>query len=304
MTREQLTRAAEPAKAGPLIGPPQPAPHTEPRSGEPHRAAAVNGWRATGWVAAGVATGLVIVWVILFSGWQVGSKAQWLTGAGVILAVALALWQTLHLQRQANRDAAQAAERLRMELAAAAARSAEELAHARELHWVEMEAQRKLHAVEMETQRKLAHTQRTQLLEQQQKQAIIEVSRAVSAHTYALATLWNQAASILRLKDRDKREQAMDPIFEQIGQVVNDFSVELANAHLLTEDDRLHAALNRVNDAALMAIEVAEEMHTAVVEGEAPESNPIPSIQRLMQQRTAEARHLAWELLRSSLNPG
>ncbi len=35
----------------------------------------------------------------------------------------------------------------------------------------------------------------------------------------------------------------MLPIFEQIGQVVNDFSVELANAHQIVEDDRLNQAL-------------------------------------------------------------
>jgi hypothetical protein len=52
---------------------------------------------------------------------------------------------------------------------------------------------------------------------------MIEVSRAVSAHTHMLAALWNQGASILLNEDRDEREKAMHPIFEQISQVVNDF---------------------------------------------------------------------------------
>ena len=85
-----------------------------------------------------------------------------------------------------------------------------------------------------------------------QKQALVEVSRTVNGHTQLLATLWNEAASILRIEDRDERELAMNPIFEQISQVVNDFSVEVGNAHLLVEDDRLHRALDRVNEAALM----------------------------------------------------
>jgi hypothetical protein len=94
----------------------------------------------------------------------------------------------------------------------------------------------------------------------------------------------------------------MHPIFEQISQVVNEFSVELGNAHLLIEDDRLHHALNRVNEAVLMAIRVAEEVHDAVVEGRAPQPNPIPPVQQLMQARASDARRLAWELLRTGLD--
>jgi hypothetical protein len=94
----------------------------------------------------------------------------------------------------------------------------------------------------------------------------------------------------------------MSPIFEQIGQVVNDFSVELANAHLLVEDNRLHHALNRVNEAAVMAVRVAEDVQIAVVDGHTPQPNPIPEVQRLMYDRAAEARRLAWDLLRAGLD--
>jgi hypothetical protein len=102
----------------------------------------------------------------------------------------------------------------------------------------------------------LARIERIHLLGQLQKQAMIDVSRTIGAHTQTLATLWNQGASVLRIEDREEREDAMNPIFEQISQTVNDFSVELANAHLLVEDDRLHQALNSVNEAVLMAIRV------------------------------------------------
>jgi hypothetical protein len=78
--------------------------------------------------------------------------------------------------------------------------------------------------------------------------------------------------------------------------------VELAKAHLLIEDDRLHQALIRVNEAVLMAIRVAEDVHVAVVEGRTPQPNPIPSVQRLMHKAAAEARHLAWDLLRTGLD--
>jgi hypothetical protein len=232
----------------------------------------------------------------------------------------VAMWQTANLQRQAvdiqrqaTQNAAEAAERLRKELVAAEERSARaleltrtshqaEMAARQTLHRAEMDARQTLHRAEMEAQSESARMERSQLLKRLQKQAMIEVSRAVSAHTQMLATLWNEAARILRVEDRDEREWAMNPIFEQISQVVNDFSVELGNAHLLIEDNHLHHALDRVNDAAVMAVRVAEDIHVAVIDGRAPQPNPIQSVQRLMYERAAEARRLAWDLLRTGLD--
>jgi len=51
-----------------------------------------------------------------------------------------------------------------------------------------------------------------------------------------------------------------------------------------------------------MAIRVAEDVHDAVAEGRAPQPNPIAPIQRLMHTRAAEARRLAWDLLRTGLD--
>jgi hypothetical protein len=164
-------------------------------------------------------------------------------------------------------------------------------------------AQQELHRAGLAAQQELAAVERGHLVRQLQKQAMIEVSRAVSAHTRMLATLWDQGARILHNADRDEREKAMNPIFEQISQVVSDFSLELDNAHLLMEDDRLHDALDRINEAALMAIRVAEDVHVAVIDGLAPDSNPIPAVTQLMHTRAAEARRLAWDLLRSGLEP-
>jgi hypothetical protein len=217
---------------------------------------------ATGWLVCGVAGSLAIVWFIFLSPGEIGSRAEWFFGAVVFVAVLATMWQTLTIQRRARLDAVAAAERLRKELAAAEERSARELAQLQSLHRAEMEAHRELARAEIEAQRELARAE----MEAQQ------------------------------------RDQAMRPVFEQIGQVVNDFSVELANAHLLIQDNRLHHALNRVNDAVLMAIRVAEDIHEAVVEGRTPHPNPVPSVQQLMHQRAAEARHLAWTLLRTGLD--
>lgn len=263
----------------------------------------LDGWRAIGWLACGVAGCAAIVWFIVLSPGEIGSKAEWFFGAVVFVVVIVAMWQTLNIQRTANQEVAAAAERLREELRAAEERSARELALTQSLHRAEIEAQKQLHCAELTAQQELARVERGHLVRQLQKQAMIEVSRAVSAHTHMLATLWDQGARILHNEQRDERERAMSPIFEQISQIVNDFSLELDNAHLLMEDDRLHDALDRINEAALMAIRVAEDVHVAVIDGRAPEPNPIPAVQQLMHTRAAEARRLAWDLLRTGLEP-
>jgi hypothetical protein len=282
----------------------KPTQQSEPGRRSPRRFGAVGIRRGIGWLVGGCVGILAVAWFILLSPGQTGSKAEWFFGAVVLCVVMVSMWQIVGIQRRARQDATEAADRLRRELAAAEQRSARELALTQTLHRAEIEAQQKLHRVEMDAQRQLANIERTHLRNQLQKQAMIEVSRAVNGHTQMLATLWNEGASILRIEDRDERERAMNPIFERISQVVNDFSAELTNAHLLIEDGRLHAALSRVNEAALMAVRVAEDVHVAVVDGRTPQSNTVQPVQRVMHTRAAEARHLAWDLLRNGLEDG
>ncbi|WP_166903007.1 hypothetical protein [Mycobacterium sp. DL440] len=254
-----------------------------------------------GWLVCGGLGSLAIISYLLFSPGQPGSKAEWFFGAVVFVVVMVTMWLTLTIQRQAKYDIAQADERLRRELAAADERSALGLALTQKWHRAQMESQQKLHHAELAAQRELSRIERNNLLEQLQKQAMIEVSRAVGAHTRMLATLWTEGATQLRNPDRDERETAMNALFAQISQVVSDVSVELDNAHLLSQDDRLQDALNRVNDAVLMAIQVAEDLHADVVEGRTPETNPIPAVQHLLHERATAARRLAWSLLRTGL---
>lgn len=280
-----------------------PTQPNEPRR-SPRRLAAIGAWRVVGWMAGAVAGCAAIAWFILLSPGATGSKAEWFFGAAVLCVVMVTMWQIVTTRRLARRDAAEAEERHHTELAAAEERAMRELAMAERLHRTQMEAQQRMHDAEMEAQREVAGIERSHLSKQLQKQAMIEVSRAVGEHTQMLARLWNKGASVLLIEDRVEREQAMNPIFEQIGHVVNEFSVELGNAHSLIEDDRLHDALNRVNEAALMAIQVAEDVHLAVVEGRTPEPNPIPPVQRRMHTHAAEARRLAWDLIRTGLDEG
>lgn len=275
--------------------------------------AAIDGWRGIGWLSCGAAGGLAIAWFILLGPGEMGSKADWFFGAVVLCTVLVVVWQTVNVQRQANERAAAAADRLRYEVVAAEQRMARERATAEEraarelaltqkLHKAELESQQKAHRAELDAQRERAALERSHLLNQLQKQAVIEVSRAVSLHTQMLATLWNRGAGILNNKDRAEREQAMLPIFEQIGQVVNDFSVELANAHQIVDDTRLNQALEGVNEAVLMGIQVAQAVSADIVDGVATEPNPIPTVARQMNEKAAEARRLAWELLRIGLD--
>ncbi len=264
--------------------------------------AAIDGWRGVGWLSCGAVGGLAIAWFILGAPGEVGSKADWFFGAAVFCAVLVIMWQTVNVQRQANQRAALAEERLRIELAAAEERSARELASTQKLHTAELESQQKSHRAELAAHHRQAEVERTHLRNQLQKQAVIEVSRAVSLHTQMLATLWNRGAGVLGSQDRAEREAAMLPIFEQIGQVVNDFSVELANAHQIVDDTRLNRALEGVNEAVLMGIRVAQDVCDDIVEGRTTQPNPIPSVQRTMYEKAAEARRLAWDLVRTGLD--
>ncbi len=263
--------------------------------------AAIGGLRGTGWLCCGIAGGLAVVWFIVLSPGEPGPKAEWFFGAAVLCVVLVALWQMVNLQRRADRSVADAAERLHAELAAAEQRAARERERLQDLHRAELESREASHRAEMDSHRRQADIERRHLLDQLQKQAVIEVSRAVSLHTQMLAAVWNRGAAVLRSTDRDEREQAMLPIFEQIGQVVTDFSVELANAHQIVDDDRLNRALEGVNEAVLMGLQVAQDVCGDIVEGLVTEPNPIPSAQRHMNEKAAEARRLAWDLLRSGL---
>ncbi|GAB5894312.1 hypothetical protein OKHIL_01190 [Mycolicibacterium mageritense] len=295
----QSATATDASECGESIAVTEPIPVPGPGDQETPRP--TGGRLVTLGLVCGATGAAAIAWFVFLGPGELGSRSEWFFGAVVFVVALVTIWQTHTIQRQANRDAADAAERLRRELAAADERSALELALTKKWHRAELEAQQKSHRAELDAQRALARAERTQLVGQLQRQAMIEVSRAVGAHTRMLATLWSEGARILGKEDRDEREAAMNAIFEQIAHVVNEVSVELDNAYLLSEDTRLNHALDRVNDAVLMAIQVAEELHTDVIEGRVPETNPVTDVGRLMHEQAAEARRLAWALIRTGL---
>jgi hypothetical protein len=51
-----------------------------------------------------------------------------------------------------------------------------------------------------------------------------------------------------------------------------------------------------------MGIRVAQDVCDDIVDGRTTQPNPIPSVQRTMYEKAAEARRLAWDLLRTGLD--
>lgn len=300
---KQATRAIESSAHNEVSAPTEPIPLVPPIDQE-SRSNPIEGRSGIGWLVGAGLGSVAIAWYILLSPGELGNKSQWFFGAVVFVVVMVTMWQTLNIQRHAKLEVAEAAERLQRELTAADQRAALELALTQKWHRAELESRQRLHRAEMEAQRELARIERAHLHEQLQRHAMIEVSRAVGAQTRMLATLWSEGARVLLNDDRDAREQAMNAIFEQISQVVNEVGVELDNAHLVIEDHRLHQALDQVNEAVLLGIRVAEEVHTEVIEGRTPQPNPIPAVARLLHERASEARRLAWALLRTGLTAG
>src|SRR4051812_39336634 len=125
-------------------------------------------------------------WFVVFSHGESGSKADWFFGPVVCCAVLVSMWQTVTIGRQANHHAAEAADRLRTELVVAEQRAARGLAMTQALHRVEMEARERAFRAEVEAQREVARIERAHLVNQLQKQAMVEVSRAVNGHTHML----------------------------------------------------------------------------------------------------------------------
>lgn len=192
----------------------------------------VTAWR---FIAAvfGIATAVLILLLVkqavelhgryTITNW--GNVAEAFGAAGTLLAVAVALWQSIVIRRQAQQEAKDAADRLERELKAADKR----------------------HKTELDAQREIARVQRLHQREQEFKLALIRVSRAASAYIHELATLVAETPGIVTLPTRQVRDDALKPISKQLGALALDLSAEISGAHMLTNNDQLHDALDVVN---------------------------------------------------------
>jgi hypothetical protein len=71
----------------------------------PRWRAPLQGWRGIGWLACGFAGSVAIVWFIVLSPGESGSKAEWFFGSVVFVVVLVTMWQTLNIQRTAKAGA-------------------------------------------------------------------------------------------------------------------------------------------------------------------------------------------------------
>lgn len=180
-------------------------------------------------------------------------------------AVAVALWQSVVIRQQAKADAAEAAKRFGDELKAAKDRTIQEVQAAEQRTQKELDAANERHGIEMEQQREIARIQRIHLREQEFKLALIRVSRAATAYTHELATLVETGSRVVAMSQRQERADALRPVSKRLGALMDDLSVEIAGAHMLTNNDRLHDALDRVNAEAMRGPEGEIQYRNTVI---------------------------------------
>ena len=216
-----------------------------------------------------------------------GSVAEGFAAVGTVLAVAVALWQSTVVRRQAEQEATEAANRFQRELDAANDR-----------HRAELEAQRELARVQVEAQVELARVQRVYLREQEFKLALIRVSRAANAYTHELATLIEEGRRAAELPEKRDREDALLANSKKLGVLAEDFALEVQGAHMLTNKDELHDALDRVNAAGLAGPYAEMAVRNPIIqEGRFPEPIPIFQVMSQLQHVLGDARRLAGDLL-------
>jgi hypothetical protein len=222
-----------------------------------------------------------------------GSVSDAFAACGTILAVVVALRQAYAARKQADEDASDAAERLERELAAAEKR-----------HQDQLREQREVATLEVENQIQLARVQRLHIREQDFKNALIRITRAAGAYTHELATLLELGRRVVKMPlPVDQRGDALHDVSKQLGRYVQDFSIEIAGAHMLTQDDEIHEALNQVNAALMLGPQAEIAFRNVVIDGAFKERDvtnaaaPIFMAMDAIQTRLGEARQLAGDKL-------
>lgn len=244
-------------------------------------------WDANkGFVAVGFGgTTLLLLIVAIIQGQDLQRKYPWVSwgtvpesfaAVGTVLAVAVALWQSLVIRRQAKADNDAAAEQFQTELDAAAER----------------------HRVELENQRELARVQRVHVQEQEFKLALIRVSRAANAYTQGLATLIAETNRIIALPSRQERDDALKPISKELATLLLDVSAETTGAGFFTNNPQLHDALDDITQAAIRGPEAEMNYRNHLTfRGEMPNQAPIFMAMEGLPQAIGNARRLAGQLL-------
>lgn len=143
-----------------------------------------------------------------------------------------------------------------------------------------------------------ARVQRVHLREQEFKLALIRVSRAVNLYTHELATLIEQGRRVAELPEKREREDALLPLSKRLGLLAKDTSLEINGAHMLTQNDTLHEALNAVNAVSIRGVEAEMQVRGPIIDrGVMPNAAPIFQFMDAIQKALGHVRQLAGDLL-------
>lgn len=227
-----------------------------------------------------------------------GTVAEWFSGIASFGAVVVALWQSIVIRKHANDEAKKAADQFQTEIDAANERTVKEVQAAERRSEVELAAANKRHEIELEQQRQLARTQRIAIYEQEFKLALIRVSKAASAYSHELATLVAETQRICQMTMRQERDDAMKPIAKKRNLAVHDLNLEVAGAHMLTNNDSIHAAMDPIVQAGLEGTIAADEYeHVIIFTGQLPNQYPIFSAMEKISSAVGDARQLVGKKL-------
>lgn len=125
-----------------------------------------------------------------------GSVSDAFAAVGTIGAVAVALWQSTVIRRQAKNDAVEAADRFQKELEAANARTIQEVEAAELRFQREQEAAAERHMAELEAQREVARIQQDIARvdrRRQEGQSLTELSRTLLTYVHDLENFAKEA---------------------------------------------------------------------------------------------------------------
>lgn len=227
-----------------------------------------------------------------------GSLGDAFAAAGTLLAVIVALWQSVVLRRQAKEEAKDAAARFQAEIDAANNRTVQEVEAAEDRSQRELDAAAGRHAAELETQREVARIQRVHLSEQEFKVAMTRIARAASAFTHELATLIAETQRIIGLVGRQARDDEIKPIARRMNLAAQALTIEISGAHMLTNNDQLHAALDPIVAAGARGVIAANDYeNTVIMSGQTPNAVPVYMSMEEINRAVGDATRLAGQLL-------
>lgn len=103
---------------------------------------------------------------------------------------------------------------------------------------------------------------------------------------------------IIGLESRQERDDAIKPIAKRMNIVAQDLALEIAGAHMLTNNDDLHDALDAITAVATEApIKANEYENTVIWTAQTPNAVPIYLAMNAIQEATGKARRLAGTIL-------